>query len=286
MYYYNSPFILNLAMRISFVVLLSLCYTISFAQYTYQNANSIVVNPNYKKNNASLETSFEFNHLQLTGIYNVSNQLFFHANLKLNVLQQKADKFFGGVLGSNPVMLHNNDIGFGFGFGWQLKNLPRNYHMQIALGYDYEKQRYSFNERLLNANDSYIDTVSNQNNALYKVSANFNLIKNNEKYNLAYLMRLSYCRFTKYEYNNTPANMQGSGFAIAQPAVEIDFKLLKSRNLAVVTQCGLSLPLTNFVYSYKTNLPSGEVSTETTDYLLDVILKLGVKYNFCHNVNH
>ncbi len=154
--------------------------------------------------------------------------------------------------------------------------------MQLVFGYDYERQKYTFNETRLNAYERPVDSVSNQNNTLYKVSSNFNFIKVTDKYNLSYLLRLSYCKFTKSQYNNVDAMVKKSGFAIAEPAVEIDFKLLKNKNLFIVTQGGLSLPLSNFEYAYKADLPF-EATTETSDYLLDIILKLGVKYSFIKN---
>ncbi len=80
-------------------------------------------------------------------------------------------------------------------------------------------------------------------------------------------------------YNNTDAVIRNRGFAIVEPAVEIDFKLLKNRNLFITTQFGLSLPLSDFEYSTKADLPF-DATTDTNEYLLDIILKFGVKYNF------
>lgn len=266
-------------MKIFFIVIFIFSYSVSFAQHSYQNTSSIIVNSNNKKNEASVETSFEFNHFQLTGIYNISEKVFLHSNLTLNVLQQKADKFFSGFLEGKPIILHNNDVGFGLGFG--LQNIGRigKYNIQSIFGYEYEKQNYTFDERRLNNYDNLVDSVSNQNTAYYKVSSNLNLTKINDKYNFSYLLRLAYCKFTKYQYDNTDATIRNSGFAIAEPAVEIDFKLLKNKNLFITTQVGLSLPLGNFEYSYKADLPF-DATTDTNEYLLDIILKLGVKYNF------
>jgi hypothetical protein len=266
-------------MKKNFVLAFIFCYSVCVAQHSYQNANSIIVNSNNNKNEASAETSFEFNHFQLTGIYNISEKIFIHSNLKLNVLQQQADKFFGSLLGANPIMLHNDDVGAGLGFGLQNIGKIGKLNMQLVFGYDYEKQKYTFNEKRLDANDNLVDSVSNQNNALYKISSNFNLIKTTDRYNTIYLLRLSYCQFTKYEYNNTDIVMSKSGFPLAEPAVQIDFKLLKNRSLFITTQFGLSLPLSSLEYSYSANLPF-EATTDTKEALLDIILKLGVKYNF------
>lgn len=102
----------------------------------------------------------------------------------------------------------------------------------------------------------------------YKFFTQFNVIKSKSNFDFGYSLKLSYLKFTHFEYNN--ANyLDNKSVFLLDPTLSFNYKLLTNKNLLLTSQIGVSTALNNIGYY------EGD-----TTYLISPILKFGIQYKF------
>lgn len=250
-------------MKKAIIFLMLLLYSITVkAQETFYKATSNLIVANEKKGTFDIGLNYEFRNIQTQVIYNFSEKYFAFVTYNINNSSYTYQTF----LFNDTREVENNNSGYSFGGGIQKLGRIGNYkNLELLLGF--ESQKVNNFEFFPNYNPEDKDHLIQN---YYKLFAQFNIIKNKTNFDFGYSLKLSYLKFTHFEYNNWNYFDNKSVFLL-DPTLTFNYKLLTNKNLLLTSQIGVSAALNNLEYFAD--------STDST-YLICPILKFGIQYRF------
>lgn len=237
------------------------------AQETFYKATSNLIVANEKKGTLDIGLNYELRKIQAQAIYLLSEKYFVFGTYNINKSSYTYQPFIFG----DTREVENNNSGYSFGGGIQKLGRIGNYkNLELLIGF--ESQKVNNFEFFPTYNPEDKDHLIQN---YYKLFAQFNIIKSKTNFDFGYSLKLSYLKFTHFEYNNWNY-FDNKAVVFLDPTLSFNYKLLTNKNLLLTSQIGASVALNNLEYSYG----NGGFNTFSTEYLLSPILKFGIQYKF------
>ena len=248
-------------------LLILFCSITVKAQETYYRAKSNLIVANEKKGAVDIGLNYEFRNIQAQVIYNFSEKYFVFGTYNINNSSYNYETFIFG----DTRTVENNNSGYSFGGGIQKLGRIGNYkNLELLIGF--ESQKVNNFEFFPNYNPEDKDHLIQN---YHKFFVQFNILKSKANFDFGYSLKLSYLKFTHFEYNNGNYFDNKSVFLL-DPTLTFNYKFLTDKKLLLTSQIGVSAALNNLEYFYG----DGNFTTFTKEYLISPILKFGIQYRF------
>ncbi len=250
-------------MKNAIIYSMLLFYSITVkSQEPFYEATSNLIVTNSEKGTFDIGLNYEFRNIQAQVIYNFSEKYFAFGTYNINKSSYTYQTFIFG----DTREVENNNSGYSFGGGIQKLGRIGNYkNLELLIGF--ESQKVNNFEFFPNYNPEDKDHLIQN---YYKLFAQFNIVKSKTNYDFGYSLKLSYLKFTHFEYNNANYFDNKSLFFL-DPTLSFNYKFLTDKNLLLTSQIGVSAALNNLEYFSD--------FTDST-YLISPILKFGIQYRF------
>lgn len=250
------------------LILLFLFPILINAQFNYRAISNIVVS-NPKKGAVDVGINYEFRNKQVQLLYNLTEAYFVFGTYNFNTSTNnyKTYSMWGGDVERTS---ENDNSGFSFGAGKQhLGKIGPFNNTEVLVGLEIQKVN-SF-DYATNYTTTYKEHIINN---YFKAFGQFNMTKSRKFFDLGFSMKLSYLKYTLYEYNKSVNDFTGKSTLLIDPTMHFNFKMLDNKNLLFTSQIGLSTALWP-ISDFKSN---GYSSSESIIFLISPILKFGLQY--------